>query len=113
MGGILTQEPVVERLLLQILYDSTNKMRDLIIQKIAQLYFYEDSDYLFEYKLDSSIKINEEFINFTDPLIYMKWPERRYFLINGGLEKFIQLLTQLSDRDLLNCYTGQCFQEFR
>lgn len=106
-------EPLIENLLNQIISKSENKMRGLIIQKIAYLYFYEDNDYLLEHKLDSSIKINEEFINFTDPINYMKWPERRYFLINGGLEKFIQLLSQLSDKNLLNCYTGQCCQEFR
>lgn len=109
----MTLEPLIENLLNQVIINSENKMRGLIIKKVAHLYFYDENDYLFEHRLDSSIKINEEFINFIDPINYMRWDERRNFLINGGLEKFIQLLSQLSDRDLLNCYTGQCCQEFR
>jgi hypothetical protein len=86
-------------------------LRGLITRSIAILYINNTDDF-FTCKMDHSKENNKLFIDFIESVSEIKYDERDDFLLNGGLEKFIQLIKLLDDYELLCCYDGQLCQYY-
>lgn len=86
-------------------------LRGLITRYIVRAYI-NNIDGFFIHKIDHNKEINKLFINFTETVSEMEYDKLDDFLLNGGLEKFIQLIKSLDDYELLCCYDGQLCQYY-